>query len=164
MSEAATFADPTTSGSVPYLRHEVAVHPDHLDWERVREELALDVDGLGDDGQDLLLGRLVLQVLEHEAGKVGVQALVAGDELVGEGEAGHEAALLQPEDGGERPGEEDALHARVRDHALGERGGLAAWRNGGKKTGLNSTIILQPTGIGAGQKHGKGVLGVCSEQ
>ena len=33
-----------------------------------------------------------------EAGKVAVQALVAGDELVGEGEAVHEAALLEPED------------------------------------------------------------------
>ena len=61
-------------------------------------------------------------VFEHEAGKVCVQPLVAADELVGEGEAGHEAALLQPEDGGERPGEEDALHAGVGDHALSESG------------------------------------------
>ena len=51
-----------------------------------------------------------------------MQPLVAADELVGEGEAGHEAALLQPEDGGERPGEEDALHAGVGDHALSESG------------------------------------------
>ena len=61
-------------------------------------------------------------VLKHEAGKVCVEPLVAANELVGEGESGHEAALLQPEDGGERAGEKDALHARVGNHALSEGG------------------------------------------
>ena len=36
----------------------------------------------------------------------------------------HESPLLEPEDGRERPREEDPLHACVRDHALGERGRL----------------------------------------
>lgn len=45
----------------------------------------------------------------EEAREVAVQALVAGDELVREGEPGHEAALLEPEDGAEGAGEEDAL-------------------------------------------------------
>ena len=36
----------------------------------------------------------------------------------------HESSLLEPEDGGEGPREEDSLHACVRDHALGEGRGL----------------------------------------
>lgn len=75
---------------------------------------------------------------EEEAGKVGVEALVARDELVGEGESGHEATLLKPEDGGERAcgehgqgekrvgiegrrtGEEDSLDGGERDETLSE--------------------------------------------
>lgn len=63
-------------------------------------------------------------MLEHgveQAGEVGVEALVARDELVGEGESGHLAALLEPEDGAEGAGEEDALDAGEADEALGER-------------------------------------------
>ncbi len=56
----------------------------------------------------------------QQAGEVAVQALVAADELVGEGEAGHEAALLEPEDGAEGAAEEDALHGGEGDEALGE--------------------------------------------
>ena len=54
----------------------------------------------------------------QEAGKVAVEALVAGDELVGEGEAVHEAALLEPEDAAEAAAEEDALHAGPRHQPL----------------------------------------------
>ncbi len=61
---------------------------------------------------------------EEEAGEVGVEALVARDELVGEGEAGHEAALLEPEDAGEGAGEEDAFDGGEGDEALGEGGGF----------------------------------------
>ena len=57
---------------------------------------------------------------EEEAGEVGVQAFVAGDELVGEGEAGHEAALLEPENGGERAAEENAFYGGEGNEALGE--------------------------------------------
>ncbi|KAJ8607525.1 hypothetical protein MRB53_040235 [Persea americana] len=70
---------------------------------------------------DLLDGRLVgarLQVREEQAGEVGVHALVARDELVGEGQARHQAALLQPEDGRERAREEDALHGREGHEAV----------------------------------------------
>ena len=38
-----------------------------------------------------------------------MKTLVSGDELVGEGEAWHQAALLEPEDGRKRAGEEDPL-------------------------------------------------------
>ena len=88
------------------------------DRKSLRQKLALDLDGVGDYLEDPLPAGPVDQVLEHEAGKVGVQALVAGDELVGKGEAGHEAALLEPEDGREAPAEKDALHGGEGDHAL----------------------------------------------
>ena len=76
-----------------------------------------------------------------------MQPLVAADELVGEGETGHEAALLHPEDGGERPGEEDALHARVGDHALSECGAPenGSWK-GNVHQAKNGTFVLLTTG------------------
>jgi len=46
-----------------------------------------------------------------------VKSLVSGDELVGEGEARHEATLLEPEDGGKGAGEKDALYGGKRDEA-----------------------------------------------
>lgn len=59
---------------------------------------------------------------EEQAGEVGVHALVAGDELVGEGETGHEAAFLEPEDGGEGAAEEDAFDGGEGDEPLCEGG------------------------------------------
>ena len=44
--------------------------------------------------------------------------LVSADELVGEGQAGHQASLLQPEDGGEGTREEDSLHGSKGHHAF----------------------------------------------
>ncbi|KAK8449102.1 hypothetical protein SEVIR_7G161450v4 [Setaria viridis] len=102
------------------LAHEPAVHSDERDGERVADELALDVDGVGDDLADAALVELAAEEVVEEAGEVAVEALVAGDELVGEGEARHEAALLEPEDGAEGAREEDALNAGEGDEALGE--------------------------------------------
>ncbi len=48
-----------------------------------------------------LLGALSVEQRIEVAAEVAVQALVARDEFVGEGEPGHEAALLEPEDGAE---------------------------------------------------------------
>ena len=42
---------------------------------------------------------------------------VPGDELIAEGEAGHESPLLQPEDRGEGAGEEDSLIMGSSSHA-----------------------------------------------
>ena len=62
---------------------------------------------------------------EKEAGEVGVEAFVAGDELVAEGQARHEATFLEPEYGGERAAEEDALDGRESYETLREsRGGV----------------------------------------
>ena len=49
-----------------------------------------------------------------------MKALVAGDELVGEGQPGHQATLLQPENSAETSREEDALNARERHQTLGK--------------------------------------------
>lgn len=57
---------------------------------------------------------------EEEAGEVRVEAFVPRDQLVGESETRHEAALLQPEDGGEGAREEDAFDGGEGDKALSE--------------------------------------------
>ena len=53
-----------------------------------------------------------------------MEAFVTGDEFIGEGQAGHETAFLEPEDGGEGAAEEDAFDGGEGDEALGEGGGL----------------------------------------
>ena len=68
------------------------------------------------------LGQLLLQHPVQQARKVAVQALVARNELVREGEAVHEPALLQPKNGAEGARKENALHGRERDEALRKRG------------------------------------------
>jgi hypothetical protein len=102
------------------LAHEIPVHADERDREGVADELALDVDSVGDDLADAGLVELVAEKLVEEAGEITVEALIAGDELVGEGEARHEPALLEPEDGAEGPREEYALDAGEGNDALSE--------------------------------------------
>lgn len=57
---------------------------------------------------------------EEEAGKVGVETLVAGDKLVRERKTRHETTLLQPENRGERTREEDTFDGSEGDKALGK--------------------------------------------
>lgn len=56
-----------------------------------------------------LPARLVLQGVEQLAREVAVQPLVATDHLVAEGQAGHEAAFLEPENRAETSGKENSL-------------------------------------------------------
>ena len=84
------------------LAHERIVHPDEVDWESHGKELFLDLNGLADDPSDRFRTRPSLEVGEEEAGEIGVQSLVARNELVGEGKARHQPSLLQPKDGRER--------------------------------------------------------------
>lgn len=72
---------------------------------------------------DLFQGSL--QEAVEEAGEIGVQPLVARDELITKSEAGHEEALLQPEDGAEASAEVDTLHAGKADKPLGEAAAAA---------------------------------------
>ena len=53
-----------------------------------------------------------------------MHALIAGDELVREGQTGHETALLEPEDGGKRTAEEDTLDGSEGDETGGKGGVL----------------------------------------
>ena len=76
---------------------------------RTGQELLLNGDSLGDNLPDSVRVRPALQVAEQEASEVGVHTLITADELVGEGETGHQTTLLQPEDGREGTGEEDTL-------------------------------------------------------
>lgn len=104
------------------LLHEVGVHAKKSTGKSLGQEFLLDFDGLGDDVLNGLLAGSVLQVGEQKACKVGVETLVTGDELVGEGESSHQPTLLQPEDGGERTAEEDTLNRGKCNQALGEGG------------------------------------------
>jgi hypothetical protein len=93
--------------------------------------------------------RATLEVGEEEAGEIGVETFVAGDELVlkgtkvstrkrrgkqektnGESKSGHETTLLEPEDGGEGAREEDTLNGSEGDKALTEN--RAVVRNPGE--------------------------------
>ena len=49
-----------------------------------------------------------------------METFISRDELVGEGESGHETSLLEPEDGGERSREEDTLDSGESNESFGE--------------------------------------------
>lgn len=51
-----------------------------------------------------------------------MKTLVTRDEFVGEGQTGHQATLLQPEDRSEGTAEKDALDSRKCNETLSERG------------------------------------------
>lgn len=114
----------TISDELDILLHQVRVHANKRTRERIREELDLNIHRLDNNPANSIRVWAALEVAEEEARKVRVHALVAGDEFVGEGEAGHEPALLQPEDRGERAGEEDALDGGEGDEALGKGAAL----------------------------------------
>jgi len=57
--------------------------------------------------------------VKHETGKVRVESFVSRNQLVAEGQAGHQAALLEPEDGRKASGEEDPFDGGVGDDPLG---------------------------------------------
>lgn len=112
----------TVSDELDVLLHEVRVHAEQGAGKSLGEELLLNGDGIADDVLDELLAGSVVEVREQKAGKVGVETLITGDELVGEGETRHEAALLEPEYGGESTTEEDTLNSSEGNKALGEGG------------------------------------------
>lgn len=99
------------------LAHKIGVHAEESDGKGIREELLLDIYGLGDDLLDGIGAGLRLDVREQQASEVGMHTLVTRDELVRESETGHEATLLQPEDGSEGSTEEDTLDSRKSDQA-----------------------------------------------
>jgi hypothetical protein len=114
----------SVSDELDVLLHQGGVHAEQGAGESLGQELLLDGDGIGDDGGDDLLAGTVVQVRVEEAGKVGVKTLVSGDELVGEGQAGHETTLLEPEDGSKGTAEEDALDGSKGNKSLSKGGVL----------------------------------------
>jgi len=95
-------------------------------WLLTCEELLLDLDRLLDDPLNGLRVGSSSEVSEEEASKVGVKTLIPRDELIGEGETGHETSLLEPEDRGERAGEEDSFDGGEGDESLSEGRSLVA--------------------------------------
>lgn len=69
-------------------------------------------------------------------GRATVCYLVSADELVGEGQAGHQASFLQPEDGCKGPREKNALHGSKGYHPL-------AWTRQQKEINLAATKTQQ---------------------
>jgi len=65
----------------------VPVHPNQLHRQGVGNELLLDRHRILDDSHHSLLRALDRTLRVKQASKIAVQAFVAGDELVGEGEA-----------------------------------------------------------------------------
>jgi len=110
----------TIGDKLNVLGHEAGVHADELAIEGLADELTLDLDGAANDALNVLGGERVLEHGVEQAREIGVETFITRDQLVGEGEAGHEATLLEPVDGAERTGEEDALNAGKGDEALGE--------------------------------------------
>ena len=100
------------------LFHQVGVHAKKGTGQSLREELLLNGDSIGNDIRNHLLASAVLQVRMQQTGEVGVETLITGDELVGEGQSRHQTTLLQPEDGGKSTAEEDTLNSGKRDQAL----------------------------------------------
>ena len=84
----------------------------------------LDGDGFRDDILHRLLAWAMVEVGEEQAGEIGVHALVTRYQFVGEGEAGHESTLLEPEYGGEGAAEEDTLDGSEGDQTLSKGGVL----------------------------------------
>lgn len=107
------------------LGHQLAVHSKHACRKSVGEEFLLDFDSFGDDFDDALLWWLLQQMLEHETSEVTVKTFVARYQLVGESQAWHETAFLQPEDRRETSTEEDSFDGSEGDDSLSEVGVLA---------------------------------------
>lgn len=114
----------TISDELNVLLHEVRVHAEKGTRKSLSEELLLNGDGISNDILDHLLAGTTLEVRVEEAGKVSVKTLITRDELVGEGQTGHETTLLEPEDRGEGTTEEDTLNSSESNETLGKGGVL----------------------------------------
>lgn len=78
----------------------------------------LDFHRVADDFGDSGLGQLVYQLSVQEAGEIGVKPLVPADELVAEAQPRHQPSLLEPENGAEASGKENALECCAQKNIL----------------------------------------------
>ncbi|KAH3660013.1 hypothetical protein OGAPHI_007218 [Ogataea philodendri] len=98
------------SNKLDVLTHQSTVHSEQVDWQSIGEVSLFDVNSLGDDLENNVIVRGVVQVREKQTCKVGVQSFVSADQLVGEGQTWHQTSLLKPEDRSERTREENTLN------------------------------------------------------
>jgi hypothetical protein len=110
----------TVSYEFNVLAHQLGVHSKQGTWESIGQELLLDRNSIDDDVLNDLLTWTSVEVGEEQAGKVGVKTLVTRNQLVGESQTGHQATLLQPENGSEGTREENSLDSREGNESLGE--------------------------------------------
>jgi hypothetical protein len=68
------------------------------------------------------LVELLVELIVEQAGEIAVKTFVSADQLVGKGDSGEDASLLEPEYSTERAREENAFDDCERDETLGERG------------------------------------------
>jgi hypothetical protein len=81
------------------LFHEFGIDSQQWTRQTVCQKSLFNSDGFGDDILNDLFARSLTKMAEEETSKVGVKTFVSGDEFVGEGQAWHEAAFLEPKDG-----------------------------------------------------------------
>ena len=65
--------------------------------DRTGQKLLFDLDGISHKFKDYIGMWPLLEVVEEQTCKIGMHAFISTDELVGESQTRHEAALLQPE-------------------------------------------------------------------
>ena len=87
---------------------------------RTGEELLFNLDRFDNDFLDPPWVWPPTQMMEEEAGKVGVHTLIAADQLVGKSQTGHEATFLEPKDGSKGAGKEDTLYSSEGNETLGK--------------------------------------------
>lgn len=58
------------------LLHKIPIHSDQITWQSFGEEFLFNYHSILDNSMDLLLAGFVLQMTEHKAGKITVEALV----------------------------------------------------------------------------------------
>mmetsp|Transcript_97967 Transcript_97967/g.261521 ORF Transcript_97967/g.261521 Transcript_97967/m.261521 type:complete len:301 (-) Transcript_97967:30-932(-) len=96
------------------------VHANQITWQGLADEFPLHVHSASDDLMNNVFRQLVLEHGVQQAREVRMQALISGNQLIGEGQPRHQAPFLQPVDSAERSAEQDSLHTCEPDQALGK--------------------------------------------
>jgi len=81
------------------LFHQITIHPNKLNWQRIRYVFLFDVNSLSYYIIYLLLSELLVNVLVQEASKIRMHSFIPGNKFIWKGQSGHHTSLLQPKDG-----------------------------------------------------------------
>lgn len=74
----------TVCNKLNVLAHEYRIHANECDWERLRQELLLNLHGLHNDPLDRVRMRAPAQVAEEQAREISMHAFVTANELIAE--------------------------------------------------------------------------------